>query len=82
MLTIECKQEYTFQDLMNECGGQAFDNIMIIYDNDKEDEFMQYLNDSYCGTMPTLTDIIDELAYDWENLFDYLDIQEDEEEGE
>ena len=82
-MTIEVKEELDFWDLMNKVWGQAYDTLNTIWEKDKEEEFMQYLNDAFCSEMPSLTEVNDLLAYDWQDVFNALDIsEEEEEEGE
>lgn len=53
--------------------GQAEENLEIIQDNDKMDEFEQFIADSYPDGI-SVTGLNDILAYDWEYVFEYLGI--------
>ena len=71
---MEIKQDMDFRDLENNCWGQAVDILKEISDADKEDALMNYLEDIYYDEIPTLTEINDILAYDWENVYKYIGI--------
>ena len=66
---MEIKQDMDFRDLENNCWGQAVDILKEISDADKEDALMSYLEEIYYDEIPTLTEINDVLAYDWENVY-------------
>jgi len=67
---MEIKQDMDFRDLENNCWGQATKILEEISDADKEDELMNYLEDIFSGDIPTLTEVNDVLAYDWENVYE------------
>ncbi len=71
---MEIKQDMDFDDLRKNCWGQAVDILEEISDADKEDALMSYLEDIYYDDIPTLTEINDLLAYDWEKLYDDIGI--------
>lgn len=66
---MEIKQDMDFRDLENNCWGQAVKVLKEISDADKEDALMNYLEEIYYDEIPTLTEINDVLAYDWENVY-------------
>ena len=66
---MEIKQDMDFNDLRNNCWGQATKILEEISDADKEDVLMSYLEDIFSGDIPTLTEVNDVLAYDWEQLY-------------
>ena len=66
---MEIKQDMDFRDLEKNCWGQAVDILKEISDADKEDALMNYLEEIYYDEIPTLTEINDVLAYDWENVY-------------
>ena len=68
------KQDYDFRDLENGCWGQATEILKEISDANKEDALMNYLEDIYYDDMPTLTEVNDLLAYDWERVFEDIGI--------
>ena len=66
---MEIKQDMDFGDLENLCWGQARKILEEISDADKEDALMSYLEDTFYGDIPTLTEVNDLLAYDWEQVY-------------
>lgn len=74
MRTIEVKQELTFNDLEEQCWSGACDTLRTIWENDKEEEFMDLLFDLYHSEVPTLTTINDLLWFDDEYIFEQLGI--------
>ena len=66
---MEIKQDMDFGDLENLCWGQARKILDKISDADKEDALMSYLEDTFYGDIPTLTEVNDLLAYDWEQVY-------------
>ena len=71
---MEVKQDMDFDDLRKNCWGQAVDILDEIEKADKENALMSYLEDIYYDDIPTLTEINDLLAYDWEKLYDDIGI--------
>ena len=67
---MEIKQDMDFGDLENLCWGQARKILEEISDASKEDALMNYLEDTFYGDIPTLTEVNDLLAYDWENVYE------------
>lgn len=67
---MEIKQDMDFRDLENNCWGQATKILEEISNADKEDALMSYLEDIFSGDIPTLTEINDLLAYDWERVYE------------
>ena len=71
-----------FSDLEFLVWGQAVKILEEIHNADKEDELMEHLAmvfDIDCDA-PTLTEINDYISYDWEEIYDALDMGEDEDE--
>ena len=66
---MEIKQDIDFGDLENLCWGQATKILEEISDADKKDALMSYLEDIFYGDIPTLTEVNDVLAYDWEQVY-------------
>ena len=66
---MEIKQDMDFRDLENNCWGQATKILEEISDADKKDALMSYLEDTFYGDIPTLTEVNDLLAYDWEQVY-------------
>jgi hypothetical protein len=69
---MEIKQDMDFRDLENNCWGQATKILEEISDADKEDALMDYLEEIFSGDIPTLTEVNDVLAYDWENVYESI----------
>ena len=67
---MEIKQDMDFRDLENNCWGQATTILREISDANKEDALMSYLEDIFSGDIPTLTEVNDVLAYDWERVYE------------
>lgn len=84
MATITVKTELNFDDLMKDCWSGAIDTLNTIYENDKENELMNLLNELFADDEDcTLTTINDFLWFDDEYIFECLDISdEDEDEDE
>lgn len=78
---IEIRDELDFNDLYNAVWGQACEIMETIEKNDKEDELMNLILESF-SDVPTLTEINDFLAYEWEFIFKELCINEDDEEDD
>lgn len=84
MATITVKTELSFLDLQNQCWSGAINTLNTIYKNDKENEFMNLLNELFADDDDcSITTINDFLWFDDEYIFECLDISdEDEEEDE
>lgn len=67
---MEIKQDMDFNDLRNNCWGQATKILEEISDADKEDALMSYLEEIFYDDIPTLTEVNDVLAYDWERVYE------------
>ena len=67
---MEIKQDMDFNDLRNNCWGQATKILEEISDADKEDALMSYLEEIFYDDIPTLTEVNDVLAFDWENVYE------------
>lgn len=77
-MEIEVKKYMTFNDLMRECWSGAISTLETIQENDKEDELMQLLENLYYENIPTLTQVNDLLWFDYEFVFEELEIDEDD----
>lgn len=60
--------------------GQAREIYERIEEEGKLDELESLLEETFMSELPTETDINDLLAYDWEWVYEMLDIKEGEEE--
>ena len=80
---MEIKKDCSFSELQETCWRGAVDTLNTISKHDKEDEFMQYLEEVFSGDIPTETEVNDFLWFEDDAIFEALDINlEDEEEPE
>lgn len=83
MATITVKTELSFSDLQNQCWSGAVDTLNTIYENDKENELMNLLNELFADDDDcSLTTINDFLWFDNEYIFECLDISDEDEEDD
>lgn len=78
---MEIKREFTFYDLIDECWGGAIPTLDTISEHDKQDEFMQLLQEIF-EEIPDLTQVNDFIAFDDNYIFEMLGIEEEEEDEE
>lgn len=71
-----------FNALEHLVWGQAVKILEEIYNADKEDEFMEHLADVFSLDTPTLTEINDYISYDWETIYEAIDMGEDEDDDD
>ena len=80
---MEIKKDCSFSDLQETCWSGAVDTLNTISKHDKEDEFMQYLEEVFSDDIPTKTEVNDFIWFEDDAIFEALDINlEDEEEPE
>ena len=80
---MEIKKDCSFNELQETCWSGAVDTLNTISKHDKEDEFMQYLEEVFCDEIPTDTEVNDFIWFGDDAIFEALDINlEDEEELE
>lgn len=79
---LEVKQEMSFEDLKRNCWSGALNTLSTIEEEGKEEELMNYLEDIFYDSTPTMTDLNDFLWFDDESIYDALGIAEEEEEEE
>lgn len=65
-----------YRDLENVCWGQALNVLQEIYDNDYEEELIEYLTEIFSDNMPTLTELNDYISYDWEQIYKTIGFKE------
>ena len=73
--------EYTnyiedYRDLENVCWGQALNVLQEIYDNDYEEELIEYLTEIFSDNMPTVTELNDYISYEWEQIYKAIGFKE------
>ena len=75
------KNDLDFNDLENECW--ECDSVLdAISENNKEEEFMDLLEEQFGGDIPTMTEVNDFIRFDDDFIFDELGIRIDDEEEE
>ena len=79
-------KDYSFHDLEDACWD-CEDVLDAVYNNDKEDELMYFLEYEYFQDAPTLTEVNDLLRFEGDWVLETLGIstedeEEEEEEGE
>ena len=75
------KNDLDFNDLQNECWECDY-TLDAISDNDKEEEFMDLLEEQFSDDIPTMTEVNDFIRFDDDFIFDALEIRIDDEEEE
>lgn len=79
-ITVKEVNTYDFNDLMRRCWSGAIDTLKEIEKHDKEEEFMDYLeNVFWLEEEVDLTDLNDFIWFENETIFEDLGINEDEE---
>lgn len=76
------EQITSFDELYNSSWGQAVKILDEIYEQDKEEELMSYLDMMFSETTPTRTDINDVLSYDWEEIYQAIGMEEDKDDDD
>lgn len=69
--------------LLDHCWSGAVDTLNVIYEKDKEEDFMDYLEEMFFESsyeIPTMTELNDFLWFDDQTIFEDLGIEEIEEE--
>lgn len=79
---MEIKNDYGFEDLRDNCWSGAIDTLDKVEEEGKEEELMDLLEEVFEGDIPTLTEVNDYLRFEDDEIFERLEIKEDEEEDE
>lgn len=79
---MEIKNDYGFEDLRDNCWSGAIDTLDRVEEEGKEEELMDLLEEVFEGDIPTLTEVNDYLRFEDDEIFERLEIKEDEEEEE
>ena len=79
---MEIKNDYGFEDLRDNCWSGAVDTLDKVGEEGKEEELMDLLEEVFEGDIPTLTEVNDYLRFEDDEIFERLEIKEDEEEEE
>ena len=72
------KRELDFSDLQRECWSGAVDTLQTIWEHDKEDDLMDFLEGYFEGTVPTITEVNDLLWFEDEWIFEQIDLDPNE----
>ena len=70
---MEIKKDYNFNDLKDDCWSGAIDTVETIEENEKEEELMALLEDTF-EDVPTETEVNDFLWFDDDFIFEELGI--------
>lgn len=70
---MEIKKDYNFNDLRNNCWSGAIDTLETIEENEKEEELMTLLEDTF-EDVPTETEVNDFLWFENDFIFEELGI--------
>ena len=70
---MEIKKDYNFNDLKDNCWSGAIDTLETIEENEKEEELMALLEDTF-EDVPTETEVNDFLWFDDDFIFEELGI--------
>ena len=70
---MEIKKDYNFNDLRNNCWSGAIDTLETIEENEKEEELMTLLEDTF-EDVPTETEVNDFLWFEDDFIFEELGI--------
>ena len=74
---MEIKKDYNFEDLKENSWSGAVDTLETIEENEKEEELMQLLENTF-EDVPTETEVNDFLWFDDDFIFEELGIEEEE----
>ena len=75
------KNDLDFNDLQNECWECDY-TLDAISENNKEEEFMDLLEEQFGGDIPTMTEVNDFIRFDDDFIFDELGIRIDDDDEE
>lgn len=73
---MEIKKDYNFNDLKKNSWSGAVDTLEIIEENEKEEELMALLENTF-EDVPTETEVNDFLWFDDDFIFEELGIEEE-----
>lgn len=71
------KKDYSFSDLLKDSWSGATQVLEEIARQDREDEAMGIIEDTFCGEVPTDTQVND---FIWFDLADMMELYKEEEE--
>ena len=74
---MEIKTEINrFDELENMCWSGACDTLNDIVNANKEDEFMDFLSEVFCGDVPTDTQVNDFIWFEREYIYENMGLDE------
>ena len=76
------KRELDFKDLQHECWSGAVDTLQTIWEHDKEDDLMDFLEGYFEDNIPTMTEVNDLLWFEDEWIFEQIDLDPEEEDDD
>ena len=71
---MEIKKDYDVYDLYCCTWSGAEETLNRIMHENKEDEFMDLFYEIFGNNIPDLTEVNDWLRFEWEDIFNYLGI--------
>ena len=74
------KEEINFNFLYDKCWSGAEDTIRTIYNANKEDAFMELLEETFSDDIPELVAVNDFLWHDSDFIYETLGIKDEEDE--
>ena len=71
-----CKEYNNFDEIMDMCWSGAIDTLKDIERNNREDEFMNLLEEMFMETTPTETEVNDFIWFDREYIYEHCGLDE------
>ena len=71
-----CKEYNNFDEIMDMCWSGAIDTLKDIERNNREDEFMNLLEETFLETTPTDTEVNDFIWFDREYIYEHCGLDE------
>lgn len=72
---MEVIRDYDFYELQENCWSGAIDTLNTIEEHDLEDEFMQFLEEYFCDSTPSMTELNDFIRYEDEFIFENIGLE-------
>lgn len=79
-MTIQ--ENLTFYDLQERVWGNAEQVLDEIISQDKEDEFMDYIEEifAYASNPPSMTELNDFISYEWQEIYENIGMEREDDE--
>jgi hypothetical protein len=71
-----CKEYNNFNEIMDMCWSGAIDTLKDIERNNRENEFMYLLEETFLGTTPTDTEVNDWIWFDRDMIYECCGLDE------